>query len=113
MSFAGQRRQLHLPQHAGQPHGGGHADLQVQVGALELHDHPKELVRFGLVGHRFDGCFDDGRHGRALLLIAWTCEDCGDYWECLLTIRPIPFRERSPIMGRLCRNVTPSSAAAT
>ena len=43
---------LHLPQHAGQPHGGGHSDLEVQVGALEFHDHPKELVRFGLVGHR-------------------------------------------------------------
>ena len=58
MSAAGQRRQLHLPQHAGQPHGRGQADLQVEVGALVLHHHPEELVRFGLVGHRLDGCFD-------------------------------------------------------
>ena len=69
---AGQRRKLHLPQHAGEPHGGSHADLQMEVGALESHHHPKKLVRFGLVGHRFDGCFDDGRHGRALLLLLKT-----------------------------------------
>ena len=41
-----------------QPHGGGHADLQVEVGALEFHHHPKQLVGFGLVRHGFDGCFD-------------------------------------------------------
>ena len=31
-----------------EPHGGGEADLQVEVGPLVLHHHPEQLVGFGL-----------------------------------------------------------------
>ena len=48
MSARGQRRQLHLPEHAAEPHARGEADLEVKVGPLVLHHHPEELVGLGL-----------------------------------------------------------------
>ena len=38
---------LHLPDGIAQPHHGRQAGLQVQVGALVLHDHAEQLIDFG------------------------------------------------------------------
>ena len=64
-----ERWKLHQAQHSGKPHGRGHPDFEVQVRALESHHHPEELVRFGLIRHRVNSCFNGGRHGVALLCL--------------------------------------------
>ena len=59
----GERRKLHLPQDAGQPHRGRKTDLEVQVRPLVFHHHPEQLVRLGLVGDGIQRSFHSGRHG--------------------------------------------------
>ena len=42
---------FHLADGIPEPHHGRQADFQVKVGALVLHDHAEEFVRFGLTAN--------------------------------------------------------------